>query len=244
MAKTITKAEAQEATLTDQDHELVKSEAVKAGAKAWRSLKQRAKKDLELWYQVGEALLTLRRRLESENNGKVDKRKFRALIDEAGLGELAQEDRTAAQNLVIWWQELSQESLNGAGHPRVVLRRQRAIEKQSAEPAQVEDKSKEDNSEDAEFSDVGPDIEGDDGADTVSGPVQVSGSDPWWKRQTDQIADLPELVPSIDPDGLASSVLGVQPVEKYLTKEKLKRIRERAQQIQEFCDRYEEQAFS
>jgi hypothetical protein len=233
-------------------HPVLQEDEVKTAAKAWRTLKQRFAKDLEYWHQVGTGLLHVWNRLEADKNGKAPSRKeFGQAIEAAGLGDIPQTTRSAAIRLVQHWDDLPLDQIR-ANHPEAVLKQARALEnKRQEEQAQEQAQDPGETVEDAEYSDAEP---GDGGPAPVDAEVsedeapqpsnreaqRTSGSSPWWMKQAEQIAGLPDSITEVDPGGLASACKGVTPIEETLTADKRQRVRERCEQILAFLDAFEE----
>jgi len=240
MTKEVTKAEATE---VQNDTDQVLRKALKANngklrkdvsdaAKAWENIKDRERKNLHDWKVIGDGLLGVWNRLEATKGKAPSRKEFGQAIEAAGLGDLAQQDRSAAIKLVEVWDDLPWEEIT-ASSPRRVLQQYRQAEQAKVEHQQTDaapNGESEPDVEDAEYEDTEP---------ATKEPAELTGSDPWWLKQANQIADLDELVPSIDPDGLAQSVLDVKPVEDRLTADKISKCRKRAQQIIEFLDNLE-----
>jgi hypothetical protein len=145
---------------------------------------------------------------------------------------------------------------SGAAHPEAVKKALANYRKQAEQPQEDEKthlgQGQDPGStvEDAEYSDTEP---GDGGPAPVDAEVQddapqpnnreaqqTSGTSPWWMRQAEQIAGLPDSITEIDPYGLASACRDVTPIEEMLTQDKRKRVRQRAEQILAFLDAFEE----
>jgi hypothetical protein len=239
---------------------VIKTDEVKTAAKAWRTLKQRAAKDLEYWKQVGEGLVTIYNRLEADKGGKAPSHKeFGQAVQAAGLDEVPRRTRTAAMTLYRHWDDLPEDITSV--HPVAVLSQWRKLEQAELPQPEGESKSKGSDKqgssdpgekvEDAEYSDVseggdGPapvDAEVEDEAPTPSNreAQQTSGSSPWWMIQVEKISGIPDSITGIDPDALVSAAKGSDPCEKELTRERVQRIRQRAQEIVDFCDAWEAQ---
>jgi hypothetical protein len=242
-------------------HPVLQEADVKQAAKAWRTLKENAVRDLKHWWNVGNGLLTVYNRLEADKGGKAPSRKeFGQAIEAAGLGDIPQPTRSAAMKLheefegVEEAQKFLKQIGSGAAHPEAVKKAIANYRKQAEQPGAEgsQDRDPGDTVEDAEYSDTEP---GDGGPAPVDAEVQddeeaptpsnreaqrTSGSDPWWMKQANQIADLPDLVTEIDPYGLASACKDVTPIEEKLTADRRQRVRERAEQILAFLDAFED----
>jgi len=247
MSKEVTKTEATE---VQNDTDQVLRKALKANngklrkdvsdaAKAWENIKDRERKNLHDWKVIGDGLLGVWNRLEATKGKAPSRKEFGQAIEAAGLGDLAQQDRSAAIKLIEVWDDLPWEEIT-ASSPRRVLQQYRAVEQAKVENQQTgNDDQQDDDTEDADFQDVNDDNDAPEPSNRE--PAQVSGSDPWWMKQANQIADLPDLVTEVDPYGLASAIKGCKPVEDKLTQDKRQRARERAEQILAFLDAYEEE---
>jgi hypothetical protein len=237
-------------------HPVLQEAEVKQAGKAWRTLKDNAVRDLKHWWNVGNGLLTVYNRLEADNGGKAPSRKdFGKALEAAGLSDIPQETRSAAMKLHQEFDSLEEaqgflkEIGSSAANPEAVQKALRSWRKQAEQPqAQVEDQRDPGNTvEDAEYADAN---ESDGGPAPVDAQEeapepsnrearQTSGSSPWWMIQVEKISGLPDSITDIDPDALVSAAKGSDPCEKELTKERVQRIRQRAQEIVEFCDAWE-----
>ena len=246
MSKEVTKVEAQQ-NATDNDKVLAKALKANNGQlqkdvgearRAWDRIKDRERKNLDDWKAVGDGLHGIWTRLETAKGGKAPSRKeFGQAIEQAGLSDLAQQDRSAAMKLIVIWDDLPWDEIT-ATSPRRVLQQYRQVEQARLENQTGQETGsddRQDDAEDAEFEEVQEDEQ------PATGVNRTSGSEPWWMTQANRIADLDEIVLDIDPYGLASAVKGCKPVEDRLTATKRQRMRERAEQILAFLDAYEEE---
>jgi hypothetical protein len=237
-------------------HPVLQEAEVKQAGKAWRTLKDNAVRDLKHWWNVGNGLLTVYNRLEADNGKAPSRKEFGKALEAAGLGDIPQQTRSASMKLHQEFDSLEEaqgflkEIGSSAANPEAVQKALRSWRKQAEQPqAQVEDQRDPGNTvEDAEYADAN---EGDGGPAPVDAQEEApqpsnreaqrtSGTDPWWMKQANQIADLPDLVTEIDPYGLASACKDVTPIEEKLTADRRKRVRQRAEQILAFLDAFEE----